>query len=71
MVLVALTSPTLTAWSQMHFFFGLRAGDFAESVGPAGAVAFVPNHPIQDHRTYGGSGEQIREINYYSHGRSL
>ena len=53
------------------FFFWIFAGYFAESVGPACAVTFVPEHAIEDHRTYGGSCQQIYAVYDEFHSRSL
>ncbi|MBA7638189.1 hypothetical protein ES703_45842 [subsurface metagenome] len=35
------------------FFCGVSAGDFAESLGPAGPVAFVPDDSVYDDRAVG------------------
>jgi len=53
------------------FSLGIFAGDFAESVGPAGPVAFVPDDPVYNHWTYGHSSQQIYKINYDSHRHCL
>ncbi len=38
------------------FFFRASPADFAETLGPAGPVASVPDGPIYDHRAIGKTG---------------
>ena len=53
------------------FFFGAFACNPAESLGPAGAVAVLPEHSIDDHGAYGRRREQICQIYQYSHSAPL
>jgi hypothetical protein len=53
------------------FFVGGLASDFAESLCPAGAVAFMPDGPIYEDGAVAYRCQQIYKINQDSHKQSL